>query len=206
MKSFVCLLIGYVLGSVSPAALLASARGTDLRHLGTGNLGATNTIIVMGKKLGLLVMMLDIFKSYLAAKIAQKIFTKYILAGLLAALGAMIGHTYSLFLHFHGGKGVAAFGGMILFYKPAFFWLVVLIAIILMLVTNLGVAGPVSAAVLFPVLVYVDSGSLAMTAVAAAAGILIFLNHLENMRKIRNGQEILVNSFLVRVGLSKGKS
>ena len=96
----------------------------------------------MGKKLGLLVMLLDIFKSYLAAKIAQKIFAKYILAGLLASLGAMIGHTYSMFLHFHGGKGVAAFGGMILFYKPAFFWLVVIIAIVLMLVTNLGVAGP----------------------------------------------------------------
>ena len=205
MKSFVCLLIGYVLGSVSPAALLSSARGTDLRHHGTGKLGATNTIIVMGKKLGLLVMMLDIFKSYLAAKIAQKIFTKYILAGLLAALGAMIGHTYSLFLHFHGGKGVAAFGGMILFYRPAFFWLVVLIAIALMLVTNLGVAGPVSAAIIFPVLVYVDSGSISMTAVAAAAGILILLNHLENMRKIKNGQEILVNSFLDRVGLSKIK-
>ena len=206
MKSLICLLIGYVLGSISPAALLSRARGKDLRHCGTGNLGATNTIIVMGKKLGLLVMMLDIFKSYLAAKIAQKLFAKYILSGLLASLGAMIGHTYSMFLHFHGGKGVAAFGGMMLFYKPAFFWLVVIIAIILMLATNLGVAGPVSAAVIFPVLVYVDSGSLSMTAVAAAAGILILINHLENMRKIKNGQEILVNSFLDRVGLSKGKS
>lgn len=203
MKPLICLLIGYFLGSVSPAALVSSARGTDLRHSGTGNLGATNTIIVMGKKLGLLVMMLDIFKSYLAARIAQKIFAKYILAGLLAALGAMIGHTYSMFLHFHGGKGVAAFGGMMLFYKPAFFWLAVVIAVVLMLVTNLGVAGPVSAAILFPVMVYADCGSLSMTAVAAAGGLLILINHLDNMRKIKNGQEILVNSFLDRVGLSK---
>lgn len=206
MKTLVCLLIGYFIGSVSPAALLSNAKGTDLRHQGTGNLGATNTILVMGKKLGLLVMFLDIFKSYLAAKIAQKIFANYILAGLLAALGAMLGHVYSVFLHFHGGKGVAAFGGMMFFYKPELFWLVVVVAIALMLITNLGVAGPISAALLFPILVYVDSGSIPMTCVAAAAGFIILHCHKENIMKIRNGQEILVRSFLDRVVLSKIKS
>ena len=202
MKSIICLLIGYFMGSVSPAALLSRAKGTDLRHQGTGNLGATNTILVMGKKIGLLVMILDIFKSYLAARIAQKLFANYVLAGLLAALGAVIGHIYSLFLNFHGGKGVAALGGMMLFYKPAFFWILIAVAIVLMLITNLGVVGPVSAAILFPILVYIDSGSFSMAAVAAAAGGLILLSHRKNIQKIKNGQEILVNSFLHRVVLS----
>ena len=205
MKPLICLLIGYIFGSVSPAALLAQAKGADLRHSGTGNLGATNSILVLGKKLGLLVMLLDIFKSYLAARIARKLFTKFVLAGLLAALGAIIGHIYSIFLNFHGGKGVAALGGMMLFYKPAFFWLLIAVAIVLMLVTNLGVVGPVSAALLFPVLVYFDSGSLSMTAVAAAAGALILLSHRENIRKIRSGKEILVDSYLHRVVLSNFK-
>ena len=202
MKSIICLLIGYVLGSVSPAALLARAKGTDLRKEGTGNLGATNSILVLGKKLGMLVMVLDIFKSYLAARIAQRLFARFVLAGLLASLGTIIGHIYSMFLHFHGGKGVAALGGMMLFYKPAFFWLLIVVAIVLMLITNLGVVGPVSAALLFPVLVYIDSGSFSMSAVAAAAGCLIVLSHRKNIQKIRNGQEILVNSFLHRVVLS----
>ena len=202
MKSIICLLIGYVLGSVSPAALLARAKGTDLRKEGTGNLGATNSILVLGKKLGMLVMVLDIFKSYLAARIAQRLFARFVLAGLLASLGAIIGHIYSMFLHFHGGKGVAALGGMMLFYKPAFFWLLIVVAIVLMLITNLGVVGPVSAALLFPVLVYIDSGSFSMSAVAAAAGCLIVLSHRKNIQKIRNCQEILVNSFLHRVVLS----
>ena len=199
MNALICILMGYVFGSVSPAALLARLKGTDLRHEGTGNLGATNSILVMGKKLGMLVMLLDIFKSYFAAKLAQKLFAKFILAGMLASLGAIIGHIYSMFLHFHGGKGVAALGGMMLFYKPGFFWLLIAVAIILMLVTNLGVVGPVSAAILFPILVYIDSGSLSMTAVAGAAGLLILLSHRANIRKIRHGQEILVNSFLHRV-------
>ena len=205
MKSLICLLIGYVFGSVSPAALLSKLKGKDLRLEGTGNLGATNTILVMGKKLGILVMVLDIFKSYLAARIAQKLFAKFVLAGMIAALGAVIGHIYSLFLHFHGGKGVAALGGMIFFYRPAFFWLLVVLAIILMLVTNLGVVGPVSAALLFPILVFADSGSLSMAAVAAAAGLLIILAHRQNILKIKSGQEILVNNFLDRVGLPKLK-
>ena len=202
MKIFVCLLIGYLMGSISPAAILSHMKGTDLRREGTGNLGATNTILVMGKKLGLMVMVLDIFKSYLAARIAQRLFEKLIIAGMLAAFGAMIGHIHSIFLHFQGGKGVAALGGMMLFYKPSFFFLLIGVAIILMLVTNLGVAGPVSAAVLFPILVFFDSGSLSLTAVAAAAGLTIICTHLPNMKKIRNGQEILVKSFLHRVVLS----
>ena len=206
MKALICLLIGYLLGSVSPASIVSSLKGRDLRHEGTGNLGATNTILVMGKKIGLLVMALDIFKSYLAARIAQRLFEKFLLAGMLAALGAVIGHIHSVFLHFHGGKGVAALGGMMLFYKPSFFFLLIAVAIALMLITNLGVVGPVSAALLFPLLVYLDSGSLSMAAVAAAAGLLILLSHRENIVKIRKGQEILVKSFLNRVVLSNFRS
>ena len=199
MQALICLLIGYLLGSISPAAILSQVTGTDLRKEGTGNLGATNTILVLGKKLGILVMVLDIFKSYLAARLCQRLFQKFLLAGMLAALGAIIGHIHSVFLHFHGGKGVAALGGMMLYYNPAYFWLLIAVAIVLMLITNLGVVGPASAALLFPVLVYFSSGSLAMTAVASAAGLLILLAHRENILKIKNGQEILVNSFLHRV-------
>ena len=199
MKSIICLLIGYVLGSVSPAALLARAKGTDLRKEGTGNLGATNSILVLGKKLGMLVMVLDIFKSYLAARIAQRLFARFVLAGLLASLGAIIGHIYSMFLHFHGGKGVAALGGMMLFYKPAFFWLLIVVAIVLMLITNLGVVGPTSAAVLFPALVYWDSGNLRVTLVCCCVTVLILYSHLINIRKIKAGEEIDVHGFLQKV-------
>lgn len=202
MKSLVCLLIGYIIGSVSPSAILSRLTGTDLRKEGTGNLGATNTILVMGKKLGFLVMAFDIFKSYLAARIAQRIFVNFALAGLLAALGAIFGHIYSVFLSFHGGKGVAALGGMMLFYRPSFFFLLIAVAIVLMLVTNLGVVGPVSAAILFPLLVLYDSGSFAMAGICAAGGLLILLSHRSNVRKILSGEEIRVNSFLHKVLLS----
>ena len=199
MRFLISLLIGYLLGSLSPASLLARLKQTDLRENGTGNLGATNTILVMGKKLGLLVMLLDIFKSYLAAKIAEKLFADFALAGFVSAFGAVLGHIYSLYLHFHGGKGVAAFVGMIIFYRPGFFFLLAGLAIVLMLVTNLGVVGPTSAAVLFPLLVLIDSGNPAIAGVCAAAGALVLLSHRENIRKIRSGEEILVRPFLKKV-------
>lgn len=203
MRSLVCLVIGYLFGSFSPAALLGSFKKKDLRHSGTGNLGATNAILVMGKKLGLFIMLLDIFKSFLAAKIAAALFSDLTLAGLLAAFGAVFGHIHSVFLHFQGGKGVAALVGMILYYKPIFFFILAGFAIFLMLVTNLGVVGPTSAALLFPVLVYFDSGDLSMALVCAAAGFLILLSHMENIRKIRSGEEILVGAFLKKVLFSR---
>ena len=199
MRSLICLLIGYVFGSLSPAALVSGFKNKDLRQEGTGNLGATNTIIVMGKKLGLMVMLLDIFKSFLAAKVAAALFSEFSLAGLIAAWGAVLGHIYSMFLHFHGGKGVAAFAGMIIYYKPVFFFILAGIAIFLMLVTNLGVVGPASAALLFPVLVYEDCGSLSMALICAAAGFMILFTHLDNIRKIKAGDEILVGTFLHKV-------
>ena len=206
MRSLVCILIGYLLGSVSPASLIGSIHNKDLRNCGTGNLGATNTIIVMGKKLGFLVMALDICKSYVAAKLASALFSDFALAGLIAAWGAVIGHIYSVFLHFHGGKGVAALVGMILYYKPIFFFILAGFAIFLMLITNLGVVGPTSAAVLFPALVYLDSGSLSMALVCAAAGFLILMSHMENIRKIQAGDEILVGTFLKKVLFSHIRS
>ena len=199
MRSCICLLIGYFLGSLNPASLLGRAKHMDLRQTGTGNLGATNTIIVMGKKLGLLVMLLDIFKSFLAAKIASWLFGDYALAGYLAALGAVIGHIFSCFHHFHGGKGVAAFVGMILYYKPSFFFILAGLAILLMLITNLGVVGPTSAAVLFPLFVYRDSGSLPVTLVCCCVTVLILYSHLINIKKIKSGEEIEVKSFLHKV-------
>ena len=179
--------------------MLGRFKKTDLRQNGTGNLGATNTSLVMGKKLGLAVMLLDILKSFLAAKIAAGLFEDYSLAGLLGALGAVVGHIYSLFLHFHGGKGVAAIVGMILYYRPVFFPILAGFAILLMLVTNLGVVGPTSAAVLFPVLVYWDSRDAGMTLVCSAAGLLILLSHRNNIRKLKSGDEILVRTFLQKV-------
>ena len=75
---------GHGLGQLNPAALISKLKNRDLRENGTGNLGATNTMLVFGKAYGIAVMLFDVLKAYFAIKIAKALFTKYVFAGLIA--------------------------------------------------------------------------------------------------------------------------
>lgn len=121
LETVISLVIGYLLGTLSPAALFAKLKKVNLRKRGTGNLGATNTTMVLGKQYGALVMILDIGKAFLACKLAELLFPELAVAGLLAGAAAVVGHIYPFYMKFKGGKGLAAFGGMILAYNPWMF-------------------------------------------------------------------------------------
>ena len=114
-----CLLIGYVFGLFQTAYIIGKANGIDIREKGSGNAGTTNTLRVLGKKAGLIVMLADIFKGILAVTLVYFIFrTKYpyliYLLKLYTGLGCILGHNYPFYLKFKGGKGIAAMGGLIL--------------------------------------------------------------------------------------------
>ena len=120
-------IMGYLLGCLNPAALFAKAKKIDLRKKGTGNLGATNTTIVLGKKYGVIVMLFDIFKAYLAVKLAKVLFPKAALAWLFAGGAAVVGHIYPFYMRFKGGKGLACLGGAVLAISPSMFLVLILI-------------------------------------------------------------------------------
>ncbi len=115
----ICLLIGYVFGLFQTAYIIGKANGIDIREKGSGNAGTTNTLRVLGKKAGLIVMLADIFKAILAVTLVYFIFYKkypyliYLLK-LYTGLGCILGHNYPFYLKFRGGKGIAAMGGTIL--------------------------------------------------------------------------------------------
>ena len=193
-------LIGYLLGSLSPAALLSKIKQHDLRNEGTKNLGASNTMLVMGKGLGALVMVLDIFKGFLAVKLAKLLFPQLAIAGILACIGAILGHCFPVFLHFQGGKGLAAFGGMVLAYNPLFFPQILIPGILLMLITDSGAVMPVLASCMFPVLVWMHRGSLMETVLAVLAGLLLLFVHRNNLRDARKKEDgIFVREFFRKV-------
>lgn len=189
MENIICLIIGYFCGCVSPAAIIAKAKGVDLRSSGSGNLGGTNTMLVIGPKYGFAVMILDAMKAIAAAKIAKWLFPKLVAAGLVAALGAILGHIFPFHMGFRGGKGLAAFGGFVCFYDP---WLLVFyltVGVALMLVFNYSVFLPIFASVTFPVIVLVQTGDLGLFLISAATGVLVTWRHWENIGKIRRGEE-----------------
>lgn len=196
LRVLFCLVNGYLLGSLSPAALLARVKDVNLRTEGTGNLGATNTTLVLGKQYGVLVMVLDVGKAYLACKVASFLLPEWEMAILLAGAAAVVGHAFPFYMKFRGGKGVAAFGGMILAFDPWFFLILLINAVILMLIVNYGVVGPMSASALFPVMVGVRSRSILEALVCAVTGLLIMLKHWNVFERMRDGSETKVRDFL----------
>ena len=202
MNYFLSLLLGYGLGCLNPAALLSKIKKQDLRKVGTHNLGASNTLLVMGKKWGALVMLFDIFKSFFSAKLAKWLFPQLYAVQLVAGLGAVLGHIFPFYLGFRGGKGLAAFGGMVLAYDPLLFCVLLAFGLVMMLLFNCSVAMPMSAAPLFAILAGIRSQSFAVFVLAAVSAAIIVIKHWSNIKKARNGNDVKIRSF-VRNGLSE---
>ena len=119
MERVVSLVIGYVLGLIQTGYFYGKFHGVDLRKHGSGNSGATNTLRVMGKTAGLIVLFGDLMKSFAACLIVRLLFSSAnpemtLLYVLYAGAGAVLGHDFPFYLKFKGGKGVASTSGMII--------------------------------------------------------------------------------------------
>jgi acyl phosphate:glycerol-3-phosphate acyltransferase len=121
-------IISYLIGSIPSGYLVANSQGIDIRQHGSKNIGATNVLRVMGKKWGYLVFFFDAFKGFVAVRLG--IFLGNLggiessIAGVVAAIACILGHNYTFWLGFKGGKGIATSGGVVLALFP---WFVVLI-------------------------------------------------------------------------------
>lgn len=183
------LLLGYLLGIVNPAALIAYIKKVDLRKSGTKNLGATNVSLSIGKKWGVFVMFFDIGKAYLAVKLAAFLFPDLAIAGLVAGSGAVVGHVFPVQLKFKGGKGSATFGGMILALDPMLFVTLLVFGIIVVLITGYTFLIPVSASAVAPLCVGLYTKSLAAAVILLLISALMHLKHIENFKRIPQGTE-----------------
>jgi glycerol-3-phosphate acyltransferase PlsY len=118
MLAALLVVFAYLLGSVPTGVLLARARGIDIRHVGSGNIGATNVARSLGKTLGLVTLVLDCAKGALPTLLAREIgLSAEVVAGV--GLAAFLGHVFSAFLKLRGGKGVATALGVFLVVAPA---------------------------------------------------------------------------------------
>ncbi|MBS3733601.1 MAG: glycerol-3-phosphate 1-O-acyltransferase PlsY [Phycisphaerae bacterium] len=202
---------GYALGSVPVGVLLARARGVDLRQVGSGNVGATNVARACGRRWGILCFCLDFAKGFVPALVAGLILRSGSGAGtappaahqaawLAAGCGAILGHVFSVWLGFRGGKGVATSLGVVCGVFP-YMTLPGLAALAVWLAvtgaTRYVSLGSVLAAVAF---VPLQAGLAAvlgwpvrrlwpLLAFAAAMAVLILLRHRHNLRRLLNGTE-----------------
>lgn len=123
MIRLVCLLIGYVFGCFQTSYIYGRLHGIDIRKYGSGNAGTTNSLRVLGKKAGIIVLLCDMLKTGLAIMLVRFLFRErygdilYVLA-IYAAAGAVLGHVFPFYLEFKGGKGIACTAGLIVFFHP----------------------------------------------------------------------------------------
>ena len=150
LQVLACIAIGYFLGSISPSFAIGLVKGYDPRREGSGNAGASNTVIMAGKKAGLLVALLDILKAAAAWWLCQWLFPALRLAGILGGVAALMGHLFPVWLRFHGGRGLACLGGLCLAYDPKTLLLMLGIALLIGIITNYVCIVTVSMSVIIP--------------------------------------------------------
>lgn len=192
MPALAALAFGYLLGSVPFGYLLTRAAGLgDVRKIGSGNIGATNVLRTGHKGLAALTLLLDALKGTAAVLIAHRVGADHgiaILAGLMAGLGAFLGHIFPVWLGFKGGKGVATYIGVM----AGAFWPSALVFCAAWLcvaaVTRISSLSALVASLLVPaLLVYQDDKPEALLA-ALMTGFL-FWKHSSNIRRLAKGEE-----------------
>ena len=189
MSVLIAVVIGYLLGSVSFSYIIAKkVAGIDIRQHGSGNAGATNTLRVLGKGPGILVLLLDAGKGILAVLAAQWI-SGSDLAMALAGVAAILGHNWPIFFGFRGGKGIATAIGVIATLSFfAFIW-AVLATVLVIFLTRYVSLGSLVFLTLMPILMYFHDDPLSFIMIALIVAILGYVRHRENIVRLIQGKE-----------------
>ena len=184
------IIAGYLIGSIPFALLLARKWGTsDLRAIGSGNLGAANVMRASGVTAGILVAVLDLAKGAATVALAQRFSPDDAAAPALAGFAAIIGHIYPVWLRFKGGKGVATACGVFSVLTPAVVPPVLAIFLAAVALTKYISLGSLLATLALPPIAYlVGSPSAAVFAAIAASAIIVF-RHRSNLARLRMGTE-----------------
>ena len=201
--------MGYAIGNINPAYVMGLRRGYDIRKKGSGNAGATNLMLLEGKKAGAFVMAFDLSKAAVSVGLSRSLLPKLRSAGELAGAGCIFGHMYPALMNFRGGKGLACLGGVILAFGVHDFLLTLFLESVLLMATRYLCLVPITASVFYPVYHGIMSGNWEGAAILGTVALPIFKKHRENLERIREGKELKVDflwdkdSELERIGWSE---
>lgn len=183
----------YLLGGINPAYIYSRSKGFDIRDKGTGNPGASNAMVLFGRKVGLITALLDIMKAYLAIILASALFPQTSLAKEVAGVSCILGHMFPVQMKFKGGKGLACLGGTVLAYSPLCFLIMICSGTVLALLTGYLAVVPILASIAFPIIYKIYGGSTAGTVLYMIPACVMIAKHIENIRRIRSGEEIRIS-------------
>ena len=198
-------IIAYLIGSINPSIILSKLLGKgDIRTQGSGNAGTTNTLRVLGKGPAVLVLLIDVLKAVIAVLLgkwiitwgntaeAVKIYNDYAL--MASGIGVILGHNWPIYFGFKGGKGVATSLGVILVIEWRIGLICLVFALTLMLLSRMVSLGSISAAILYPVLVFILPGTAFNSrwlylAFAIVLALFVLFRHRSNIKRLLDGTE-----------------
>lgn len=187
---FAALGLSYLLGSVPTGLWLGLwLRGVDIREAGSKNIGATNTMRVLGKPLGAAALAVDIAKGLIPVVFIARLAPDAVHLPLMCGVSAILGHSFSIFLKFRGGKGVATSAGVFLGLAPWPALIAVVVFAIIAGATRMVSAGSVCAAAALAVSVWFFPLSIVVQIATGVVAALVILKHRDNMRRIMKGEE-----------------
>ena len=189
MTRIIIPIVAYLLGSIPFGYLIVRGKsGVDVRETGSGGTGATNVSRRAGKAAGVLTLLLDAAKGCVAVMIAKAVGgDDWVIA--VAAIAALVGHIFPVWLGFRGGKGVATGVGIFLVLAPIPLLCAGVIFVAIVVLTRYVSLGSITAAILIPVLVWLLSDSQPLLIAAIAGAALIVFAHRGNIQRLAAGTE-----------------
>jgi glycerol-3-phosphate acyltransferase PlsY len=190
-------LVAYLLGSIPTGYLAGRVRGIDIRTVGSGNMGATNVFRTLGTTAGVIVLVVDALKGYAACtwlcdgalgfmKIPT---TNAELYRIIAGISAVLGHNFTCWLKFKGGKGIATSAGVFVALAPLALGIALGVWIIVFALSRYVSIASIAAAVALPVAVWLTPNSLTLRIVTTALGMLAIAKHKGNLERLFKGRE-----------------
>lgn len=189
------LIVGYLIGSIPFGLIAGMLRGVDVRKVGSGNIGATNIYRTLGTAPALIVFAFDLLKGTAAVCLAQMLLPSstpffsrefYIVA---SGLAAVIGHMFSVFLGFKGGKGAATSLGILLGVTPDLFVIAIIYVIVCIAVTRYVSVTSITGAILLAVLMFVFKKPLPYAGITVIVAVLMIYKHIPNIKRLMAGTE-----------------
>ncbi len=190
LKITLSILIAYLLGSIPTAYIVGRLKaGLDITQHGSGNVGGTNALRVLGVGPAILVAVSDISKALLPTLIASRVFEGNTWPTLAVALAAILGHNYSAFLRLRGGKGIATTVGACIVLFPRQIAVLLLLALLVVLATRYVSLGSIVLVLTLPLLLSWQHASLPEISFAVAVALLGLWRHRSNITRLLGGTE-----------------
>lgn len=194
MKYIPIILLGYLLGCSSMAFYLAKINKADLQGNGTGNLGASNTVVLLGWRAGVLTAVHDVGKAFLAVLLAKWLLPELEYAGVAAGVACVLGHIFPFWLKFRGGKGFASYWGMTLALNWKLALIIAVAVVVVTLITDYIVCGTLTTIITVPIYLGIHHGNLILTLILCIATAVMLYKHRENYPRMLNGTELGLRS------------